>query len=130
MSSSLKPSVAGAALLVGLAIAGCTQTPPAVQIAALPASDAAPASYAVTLPGVAVVAPQPYAPGNGPRPGPGNHDRPYHFRVWPGYDSDPAMHPYTSNLGPCTEGANGSGCELQHGQLIKPSHYERPPFTD
>ncbi len=35
MWSLLKTSVAGAVLLVGLAIAGCTQTPPGQQIAAL-----------------------------------------------------------------------------------------------
>lgn len=53
-----------------------------------------------------------------------------HFRVWPGYDSDVALHPYTSNMGPCPEGILGSGCSPAHGEIIKPSHYERAPFTN
>jgi hypothetical protein len=171
MSKSLKLLAAGSALLVGITRAACAQTPstaryqpPATQTVAAPSAYTAPADQAVTLPGVTVVAPQPYAPGNGEQAGSGNHEQPYHFqpwpgyagdpathpyasglaqhissgnripashvRVWPGYDSDAAMHPYTSGVGQCPEGGNGSGCELQHGQLIKASRYERPPFTD
>ena len=168
---SFKPIVAGAMLLAGITRAACAQTlpaaayqPPAVQTAAAPPANSAPAGYAVTLPAITVIAPQPYAPGNGQRAGSGNNDRAYHFqpwqgydsdpalhpyasglsqhtssgnripasyfRVWPGYDADVALHPYTSGLGPCTEGAGGAGCESWHGYLNKPSHYERPPFTD
>jgi hypothetical protein len=51
-----------------------------------------------------------------------------HIRVWPGYDSDVALHPYTSNMGPCPEGLLGAGCSPTHGDIIPPSHYERAPF--
>ncbi|MBV8777127.1 MAG: hypothetical protein JO258_08020 [Alphaproteobacteria bacterium] len=58
--------------------------------------------------------------------GPGGH----HYRVPAGYDSDPALHPYTSGLGPCTEGAEPSqGCTHPTGKPIPPSHYEKPPFN-
>jgi hypothetical protein len=55
-----------------------------------------------------------------------------HFRVWAGYDLAVALHPYTSGIGPCPEGSNGagSGCSPGHGEVIRPSHYERGPFTD
>jgi hypothetical protein len=53
-----------------------------------------------------------------------------HFRVWAGYDADVALHPYTSNCGPCPEGQIGTGCGESHGTMIKPSKYERSPFTD
>ena len=52
-----------------------------------------------------------------------------HYRVPPGYDADVAMHPYTSGLGPCTEGASPSqGCHHSTGTPISPSHYEQPAF--
>src|SRR5271155_646193 len=54
MLSSMKPIVTGGALLVAIAITACAQTPGAVQIAALPASDATSADRAVTLPDVAL----------------------------------------------------------------------------
>lgn len=69
---------------------------------------------ATTLPEVVV-------PGHGPSP---------HYRVPAGYDADVALHPYTSGLGPCTEGATPSqGCHHDTGHPIPPSHYERPPFN-
>ena len=72
----------------------------------------------VTLPDVTVQG-QP-APG---RTGP-------HYRVPAGYDADVAFHPYTSGIGPCTEGASPSqGCHHSTGTPIAPSHYEQPPFT-
>jgi len=47
-----------------------------------------------------------------------------HFQVPPGYDADVSMHPYTSGLGPCTEGASPSqGCHHDTGHPIQPSHY-------
>jgi len=53
-----------------------------------------------------------------------------HYQVPAGYDADVALHPYTSGIGPCTEGASPSqGCHHPTGQPIPPSHYERPPFT-
>ncbi len=55
-----------------------------------------------------------------------------HFRVWPGYDADARLHPYTSNMGPCPEGFLGSGCGDQPtgGRVISPSHYERYPWME
>lgn len=52
------------------------------------------------------------------------------YRVPAGYDGDVALHPYTSGLGPCAEGAVSSqGCHNATSHPIPPSHYERPPFT-
>lgn len=52
-----------------------------------------------------------------------------HYRVPAGYDADVALHPYTSGLGPCTEGASpDQGCRHSAKQPIAPSHYERWPF--
>jgi hypothetical protein len=60
----------------------------------------------------------------GPTPNPG------HYRVPAGYDADVALHPYTSGIGPCTEGASPSqGCHHATGNPIAPSHYEQPAFT-
>ena len=56
--------------------------------------------------------------------------QPRHYQVPAGYDSDVTMHPYTSGIGPCTEGASPSqGCHHPTGTPIPPSHYERPPFN-
>jgi len=55
---------------------------------------------------------------------------PGHYRVPAGYDSNVALHPYTSGLGPCPEGANPSqGCHHPTGNPIPPSHYEQAPFN-
>ena len=52
-----------------------------------------------------------------------------HYRVPAGYDADVALHPYTSGLGPCPQGATPSqGCHHPTGHPIPPSHYDRPPF--
>jgi hypothetical protein len=58
------------------------------------------------------------------------HQKTGHWTVPAGYDSDVAMHPYTSGIGPCTEGAAPSeGCHHPTGNPISPSRYERPPFN-
>jgi hypothetical protein len=58
------------------------------------------------------------------------HQNTGHWTVPAGYDSDVAMHPYTSGIGPCTEGAAPSqGCHHSTGNPISPSRYERPPFN-
>jgi hypothetical protein len=52
-----------------------------------------------------------------------------HYKVPPGYDADGSLHPYTSGIGPCPEGASPStGC-THPSTLIAPSSYERPPFN-
>jgi hypothetical protein len=106
MPRSMKPIVTSGALLVGIAVAACTQVPGTAQIAAVPASDAMSADRALTLPAVTVVAPQPYASGNGPRASSGNRIPQSHFQPWPGYYSDVSMHPYTSGVGPRTSSGN------------------------
>lgn len=59
-----------------------------------------------------------------------NHIYTQHYRVPVGYDADVAMHPYTSNIGPCPEGAAPSqGCSHPTGTPIQPSHYDHAPFT-
>jgi hypothetical protein len=100
---------------VQLSVAGATAT----QIAALAPGGASP--NAIRLPNLTVFPPgnQPYTSRSGPRGGSANTVTVAHFRVWAGYDANVALHPYTSNLGPGAEAAP-----------IRPSHYERAPFTD
>ena len=97
-----QPATLGAAFLIGLAFpanAGQSRTAaPETEVAALP-----PTVPATVLPPVVVSAPK--------------HD----YHVPPGFDVDVALHPYTSGLGPCPEGALGSGWKTG---IIKPSHYE------
>lgn len=72
----------------------------------------------------------PYTNGRGQKASSLNRVPSEHFVVPTGYDADVTMHPYTSGLGPCTEGASPSqGCRNATGKPIPPSHYERPPFN-
>ena len=93
-----------------------------------------PAAAALKLPQV-VVHPDswyydPYVGGRGQKASSMDHIKSEHFVVPTGYDADVTMHPYTSLLGPCPEGANPSqGCRHPTGTPITPSHYERPPFN-
>lgn len=102
-------SVALGALMLIAATAG------AVAQTVYPAPYRAPAAAITMLPEVVV-------PGRAVPSSP-------HYRVPAGYDANVAMHPYTSGLGPCTEGAVPSqGCHNATSHPIPPSHYERPPF--
>ena len=72
----------------------------------------------------------PYTSGRAQRPSSLHHIPFQHYKVPAGYDAAVAMHPYTSGLGPCTEGASpAQGCRHPTGDPIPPSHYERPPFN-
>jgi hypothetical protein len=104
----LRKSIIIAMLLIG-GVAASTQNPATAQIVS---------SSPVLLPDVNVQ--------GQPAPNP----NPHHYKVPVGYDSDVAMHPYTSGLGPCTEGATPSqGCRHSTGTPIPPSHYEQAPFN-
>lgn len=92
---------------------------------------------AVTLPEV-TVHPQPsqgwyydpYTSGRAVKSSSLNHIPFSHFKVPVGYDSNMMMHPYTTGMGPCTEGASpAQGCHHDTGHPISTSHYERPPFN-
>ena len=132
MSKSVRPVVlAATAVLVGTAIAAMAQTQPSgpgrvpgPQIAALPPSDAAPASNAITLPEVTVLAPknyrQPYANGGGPRVSSYSIPRTEHYEVPSAYAADPAMHPYSGGLGPR---ASSQG-------TVRAEHYDVPADYD
>ena len=112
MRDLIKSAALGAAILTVGALAanadpaGRTDTATAqTQISALPPSGSTPV---IQLPPVIV-------PGYVP---------PTHFQVPPGYDADVSLHPYTSGIGPCTEGASPSqGCHNYTGTPIPPSHY-------
>lgn len=107
MHIAIKSAALGV-LMSTLGIAG------AMAQTAYPQPYRAPAETATTLPEIVV-------PGRAAPP---------HYRVPAGYDADVALHPYTSGLGPCTEGAVPSqGCHQATGHPIPPSHYDRPPFT-
>ncbi len=109
-----------AALVAALALAACTEVAvPGPQIAALPTSDAVSDVMPAGLSGGAA----------GPRASSAGTVRSGTFQVWAGYDADVSLHPYPSGIGPCTEGVNGAGCDPLHGQIIRPSHYERAPFV-
>jgi len=88
----------------------------------------------ITLPQV-VVHPQswyynPYTHGHGQKASSLNEIPFSQFKVSVGYDADVTLHPYTSGLGPCTEGAQpAQGCRHPTGNPIPPSHYERAPFN-
>jgi hypothetical protein len=45
-----------------------------------------------------------------------------HYQVPPDFDSDAALHPYTSLLGPCPQGGPG---KVACSDMISPSHYNR-----
>lgn len=124
-------------LLIGIAVAAHDASrqpaeirPAAAQLAALGSQSATPTL--LTLPPVTAYPRkvEPHAPDLGPRAASVGALRVPHFRVWDGYDLDVALHPYTSRIGPCPEGSNGSGCGQPAGQVIKPSRYEQTPFTD
>ena len=102
---------------------------PATQLAYAPPAHEVPT---IALPDITVFPREahPYTSSLGPRASSWTTVRAPHFRVWPGYDSDLTLHAYTSAIGPCPEGQNGSGCSPPHGSIIAPSHYERRPFTD
>jgi len=112
MRNLINSAALGAAILTVGAIAayadpaGRTDTGTAqTQISTLPPSGSVPG---VSLPPVNVLG---YVPST-------------HFQVPPGYDADVSMHPYTSGIGPCTEGAMPSqGCHHDTGKPIPPSHY-------
>jgi hypothetical protein len=104
----LRKSIVIGALAVGT-IAATSINPVKAQIAPPPGNW-------MTLPDVNVQS----------RPGP----NPGHYRVPAGYDADVALHPYTSGIGPCTEGAvPDQGCRHPAKTPIPPSHYEQPPFN-
>ena len=121
--------LAATPMLVGTAIAAMAQLQPSgqvpgPQIAALPPLDAAPASNAITLPEVTVLAPQnhlqPYANGGGPRVSSYSIPRAEHYEAPPAYPADPATHPYSSGLGPR---ASSEG-------TVRAEHYDVPPDYD
>jgi hypothetical protein len=114
---------ASAAILIEItAVAFADPKSPGPQIAALPPGNGA--ATVTSPPAIANL-----SSASIPREAPsGVGDR--QFRVWPGYDSDVALDPYTNNLSPCPEGALGSGCSPTHGQIIPPSRYERTLFMD
>jgi hypothetical protein len=114
MNRLYNSSFLGTALI---AAAACTDSAH-VQLGAISPDKATPDT--VTLPSVTVIEHAPVANATPAAPSPG------HFEVWTGYDSDVALHPYTSGLGPCPQKVFTAGCHA----AIAPSHYERPPFTD
>jgi hypothetical protein len=88
-------------------------------------------SASATLPDVTInhTAPSLYDTGHSPKVSSEHYIAPSHYQVPPGYDSMVAMHPYTSGLGVCTEGAQpAQGCHHSTGAPIPPSDYERSPF--
>ena len=111
MPSAGKSIVLCLALLLGERAAFAQA--PGPQIAALPPADAASQPNAITLPEVAVLAPRtfplPYINGGGPRS--------EHYLLPPGYETDPALDPYTSGLGPRAS-SNGT---------VRSEHYDVPP---
>jgi hypothetical protein len=136
MSISLKSASLSAAVLAAAVIvvnAPARAADPMQQVAQTPGA----AAGAVTLPEV-VIHPRPqaswyydpYTSGRAQRPSSLNHRPAYHYKVPVGYDAAVMMHPYTSSMGPCTEGASPSqGCRHDTNRPISTSRYERPPFN-
>jgi hypothetical protein len=93
------------------AASGCaTPEPAAIAIdrSAVPRDEANPASHSV-------------ASTFTPRLSSDNSVRTERYEVPPDFDSDVALHPYTSLTGPCPEGVLGARC----ANTILPSHYNR-----
>ena len=135
MSISLKSASLGAAVLAAIAVvanAPAHAAEPTRQVAQIPR-----AVGTVTLPPVVVRRQPPaswyddlYTSGRAERPSSLSHRPFYHYKVPVGYDSNMAMHPYTSGFGPCAEGASPSqGCRQPTSNPMPASHYERPPFN-
>ena|SRR5665213_3554477 len=129
MNISLKMAGLGAMVFATLLAGADANASGAVRPSELAALSAE--APAMTLPDVTIDRNlTPYDSGQGPKVS-GHHFIPYtHYQVPPGYDSMAAMHPYTSGLGVCTEGATpAQGCHHPTGTPIPPSHYERAPFN-
>jgi hypothetical protein len=128
-----KSMVLGGAFLAGIAIpadagplcraGAASYQSPGRELAALPPANSGFASAGITLPQVNVF---------GPAPGGEYVKVPYvnafgvkttveHYQVPPGYDTDPAMHPYTTRRFGPRASSNGK---------IRYEHYEVPPGFD
>jgi hypothetical protein len=85
------------------------------QVAALPPPEAAPPRSSIALPSISVVAPysHPYTSGFGPKASPNGRVRAEHYQPPPDYDADLAKHPYSSAIGPPTEGARNRQGDLR-----------------
>jgi hypothetical protein len=85
------------------------------QVAALPPPEATPTRSSVALPSISVVAPysHPYTSGVGPKASPNGRVRSVHYQPPPDYDADLAKHPYSSAIGPPTEGARNRQGDLR-----------------
>lgn len=107
MSSLIKPVLLSLGLVAGIALGAQAQTPlygpnpGAGSIASLPPSDAPRASSHNSIPGQSQHAVAPSAAYVGPSPGAGTGHTPPHFEKSADWDSNPALHPYTtSGMGP------------------------------
>jgi hypothetical protein len=107
MSSLIKPALLSLGLVAGIALSAQAQTAPygpnpgAGSIASLPPSDSPRASSHNSIPGVAEHAVAPSPAYVGPSPGAGNGHMPPHFNKSSDWDSNTALHPYTtSGMGP------------------------------
>ena len=105
MSNLIKPALLGLGLVAGLALSAQAQTamgpnPGAGSIASLPPSDEPRASSHNSIPSVAQHAIAPSPAYVGPAPGAGTGHTPPHFDKPADWDSNAAMHPYTSGMGP------------------------------
>lgn len=130
---SQKVAVVGAAIFASmLAVSAADASTTHQEISIL--TGGAPAS-AVTLPEVTISPAAPsggslYDTGHSAKTSSEHYIAPFHYKVPIGYDSMVAMHPYTSGVNVCTEGASPSqGCHHPTGNPIPPSHYERAPFN-
>jgi hypothetical protein len=145
MPNPAKPIVLGAAFLVGVIIgtnadplartganlagsvaavpSGARQLP-GRQIATLPPANAAPMRDSIALPGVSVVTPylRPYTSHLGPKASPNGTLRVEHYPVPADYETNVALHPYSSRIGPPVEGGHNRQGDLQ---TTTGSHYSR-----
>jgi hypothetical protein len=121
--------IAGTAMTIVLAYIAFTDPAQGADTATVQNQVAA-APTTVTLPTI-VVHPvpdqswyyDPYTSGHGPRPSSMHTMKAEHYKVPPGYDANVALHPYTSNFGPCPNGGTGL-CSRAAS-----SYYEIWPFN-
>jgi hypothetical protein len=115
MSSSLKSTVLGLALLAGTAAAAYAQS-----VSTLPPASSAPpaAPPAVTS----------STQSMGPNPGLNGSWKDEHYQPSPGYADDKSQHPYSTSIGP-NPGSHSSGGEANYKPTDADNDPARHPYT-
>lgn len=116
MSSLLKSTVLGVALLGGVAATAHAQS-----VSALPPTSPGTAPVAVTPP---ISSSQPF----GPSPGANSSWKEEHYQPPSGHDADKSQHPYSTSIGP-QPGSHSSGQDVHYQATDTDNAPGRHPYT-